>query len=170
MTTEKRATRKPIAFYPIEDNDPNSIKHFNENGVPIRTITLNGVKHLYALIEVDTQEEADLLNREFNRLSRQASRQKKRQNEHEQSYDALKDDGYDAAIDDNDPFDIVSDMLLLESLFKEFSSLSSENKSICRMLAAQKTERDIAIALGIPQTTLHDRKAKLLKMLKSHLR
>ena len=47
--------------------------------------------------------------------------------------------------------------------------MTDEKKNICKGIAAKKSERDMAAEMGIPQTTLHGRKDKLLKDLKKKL-
>jgi DNA-directed RNA polymerase specialized sigma subunit len=168
-TGKLSVTFKPVAFYPIEDGDNETAKFYESNGVQVRTINLNGVNHRYALIEVSTQDEADRLNSEFNRISRKAARDKQKQLNNETSYDKLVDEGYDSAVDGNDPAEIVVDIIVIEALLKELDTLSEENTRICQMLSLKMSERDIAAELGIAQTTLHDRKMKLLKELKVRL-
>ena len=45
-------------YVPIDDGDYETVKFYEENGYPVRTITLNGVAHLYAIVEGETKEQA----------------------------------------------------------------------------------------------------------------
>ena len=57
--------RRPLIYYPIDDDDCESVSFFENNGCAIRTITLSGEPHLFALVPVETQKLADRINREF---------------------------------------------------------------------------------------------------------
>lgn len=57
--------RRSLIYYPIDDNDCESVSFYENNGCAIRTITLNGEPHLFALVPAETQKQADRINREF---------------------------------------------------------------------------------------------------------
>ena len=57
--------RRPLIYYPIDDDDYESVSFYENNGCAIRTITLNGKPHLFALVPAETQKQADRINREF---------------------------------------------------------------------------------------------------------
>lgn len=163
------AAKANLAYYPIEDGDYETAKFYESNGVAVRTITLNGTAHRYALIEVDTPAQAALLNREFNRLRRQEQRDAQRRATNELSYDCMVEDGYDPATDNCNPLEMLVDSSVKKALYRVLDTLTEENRLICQMIAAKKSERAMADELGIPRMTLHDRKTKLLKELEELL-
>lgn len=57
--------RHPLIYYPIDDDDRESVSFYENTGCAIRTITLNGKPHLFALVPAETQKQADRINREF---------------------------------------------------------------------------------------------------------
>ena len=57
--------RRPLIYYPIDNDDCESVSFYENNGCVIRTITLNGKPHLFALVPAETQKQADRINREF---------------------------------------------------------------------------------------------------------
>ena len=57
--------RCPLIYYPIGDDDCESVSFYENNGCAIRTITLNGKPHLFALVPAETQKQAERINREF---------------------------------------------------------------------------------------------------------
>ena len=57
--------RRPLIYYPIDNDDCESVSFYKNNGCVIRTITLNGKPHLFALVPAETQKQADRINREF---------------------------------------------------------------------------------------------------------
>lgn len=170
VTINTGAIKKPIAYVPIGDDDFGAANYYESNGIPVRTITQNGTKHLFALIEVDTQAEADILNRNFNRMRMQEHRQLQRRMYKEVSYEKLVEDGYDSAAEYSDPLDIVADLEVIAALAEELEQLTEEKKKICNMVKDEMTERAIAAELDIPQTTLHGRKVAVLKELATKLK
>ena len=59
---------RPLIYYPIDDDDCESVSFYETNGCAIRTITLNGRSQRFALVPAQTQKQADRINREFNIL------------------------------------------------------------------------------------------------------
>ena len=57
--------RRPLIYSPINNDDCESVSFYENNGCVIRTITLNGKPHLFALVPAETQKQADRINREF---------------------------------------------------------------------------------------------------------
>lgn len=43
-------SRYPVIYYPIDDDDCESANFYENNGYAVRTITLNGMPHRFALI------------------------------------------------------------------------------------------------------------------------
>ena len=157
-------------YVPIDDGDYETVKFYEENGYPVRTITLNGVAHLYAIVEGETKEQADNLNRNFNAMKRKEARALQKRATYETSYDHLVDEGYDAAVDNSDPSEIVAGLMMTEDLFEVFKELSAEKQRICRMTASDISEREIAVALGMPRSTFRDKRSKLFEEMKEKLK
>lgn len=57
--------RRPLIYYPIDNDDCESVSFYENNGCAIRTITLNGKPHLFALVPAETQKQPERINREF---------------------------------------------------------------------------------------------------------
>ncbi len=60
--------RCPLIYYPIDNDDYESVSFYENNGCTVRTTTLNGKPYRFALVPAETQEQADRINREFNYL------------------------------------------------------------------------------------------------------
>lgn len=60
--------RRPLIYYPIDDDDCESVSFYENNGYAVRTITLNGRSQRFALVPAQTQKQADHINREFSIL------------------------------------------------------------------------------------------------------
>ena len=60
--------RRPLIYYPIDDDDCESVSFYENNGCAVRTITLNGRSQRFALVPAQTQKQADRINREFSIL------------------------------------------------------------------------------------------------------
>lgn len=60
--------RCPLIYYPIDDDDCESVSFYENNGCTVRTTTLNGNPYRFALVPAETQEQADRINREFSYL------------------------------------------------------------------------------------------------------
>lgn len=57
--------RHLLIYYPIDEDDCESVSFYENAGCAVRTITLNGKPHLFALVPAETQKQADRINREF---------------------------------------------------------------------------------------------------------
>lgn len=77
---------------------------------------------------------------------------------------------YDAAVDNSDPSEIVAGLMMTEDLFEVFKELSAEKQRICRMTANDISEREIAVALGMPRSTFRDKRSKLFEEMKEKLK
>ncbi len=55
----------PMVYYPIDEDDSESINFFKNSDCEVRIIIINKRAHLFALVPADTQEQADRLNQEF---------------------------------------------------------------------------------------------------------
>lgn len=71
INTAINPDHRPLVYYPIDDDDCESVSFYENNGCAVRTITLNGNPHRFALVPAETQEQADRINREFSYLQRQ---------------------------------------------------------------------------------------------------
>ena len=153
-------------FVPIEDGDEETIKHYKRNGVPVVHIALPGrKKHYYAVFNGATQAEADRMNRTFGAWDKKAYRDKKAQKENEISYDDLAESGYEPRDDYNNLEDTVAYKIMLAALASVLTDLTEEELRICKMVANKEPQHKVAEELGIPRTTLRDRKNKLIKKL-----
>ena len=170
MTNKAKSVtiNNPI-YIPILEEDYGTIQYYENLGIPVRWIVMHGVGRYYAIMEGKSEEEAKHMTDGLCAMVRKDIRAMQRQNENETSYDALVEAGYDAAADNSDPANIVSELMLVRDLLSECEKLTDEKKNICKGIAAKKSERDMAAEMGIPQTTLHGRKDKLLKELKKKL-
>ena len=85
----------------------------------------------------------------------------------EQSLDALLELGLDP-IDPNPLVeDIVEDRMMLDVLYNALSRLSDEERVLVRALFYDgKAERTLADEIGVPHTTIHYQKNRLLKKLR----
>lgn len=158
-------------FVPIEDGDEATIKYYKNHDVPVAHIALPGrMKHYYAIFDADTQEEADVMNRYYNRSEKQDDRAKAEIKQYETSYEALLDDGYDATSDDNNPEEIAAYGVVIDALHTALKELTSEKLRACQMVANNESQRSVAEELDIPRRTLRDRKDSALKELGEKLK
>lgn len=79
--------RRPLIYYPIDDDDRESVSFYENNGCAVRTITLNGKPHRFALVPTETQEQADRINREFSILQEHKKHWDSSKMDNEISYD-----------------------------------------------------------------------------------
>ena len=153
-------------FVPIDDGDEETIKHYKRNGVPVIHIALPGrKKHYYAVFNATTQAEADRMNRTFGAWDKKAYRDKKAQKENEISYDELAESGYETSDNYNNQEETVAYKIMLDALASVLTELTEEELRICKMVANKEPQQKVAEELGIPRTTLRDRKNKLIKKL-----
>ena len=59
---------RPMIYYPIDNDDYESVSFYENNGCAIKTITLNGKPYRYALVPAKNHQQADRINREFSYL------------------------------------------------------------------------------------------------------
>lgn len=159
-------SRYPMIYYPIDDDDCESANFYENNGYAVRTITLNGMPHRFALIPTETQEQANCLNKEFSYLQQQEQHSLQQKMGNEVSYDQVVKDGYRFAVDHSDPADILLNLAAIKALACELNSLPEQQRCICQMVSAGMAESEMAAELGISHKALHDRKSKLLRKLK----
>lgn len=158
-------------FVPIDNGDEETIKHYKKNGVPVVHIALPGrKKHYYAVFNGATQAEADRMNRTFGAWDKKAYRDKKAQKENEISYDELAESGYEARDDYNNIEENLAYKTLLIALSQVLAELTEEELRICKMVANKEPQHKVAEELGIPRTTLRDRKNKIIKKLGKKLK
>lgn len=162
--------RHPLIYYPIDDDDCESVSFYENNGYAVRTITLNEMPHCFALIPTETQEQADCLNKEFSYLQQQEQHSLQQKIDNEVSYDQAVEDGYRFAVDLCDPADILLNLAATKALFCELSSLPEQQRHICQMISAGMVECEMATELGISRKALHDCKSELLRKLKMILK
>lgn len=166
INTAINPDRCPLIYYPIDNDDYESVSFYENNGCAVRTITLNGKPHRFALVPAETQEQADCINREFSNLQRQKQHRLQPKMDNEVSYDQMVKDGYHFAVDHNDPADILLDLTTTKALFYKLNSLSEQQCCICQMISAGMAECEMAAELSISRKTLHDLKLELLSELK----
>lgn len=157
-------------FVPIEDRDEASIRHYKNSGVLVARFALpHCPNRYYAILEGRTQAEADALNRQFGNWVKQEARDNARRSEHEVSYDAMAEDGYDAAREDVNPEDIVLNITVERALYEEVAKLKKLEIRICRMVADKESECAVAEEIGMKRTTMRDRKKIILAGLADRL-
>lgn len=157
-------------YVPIDDNDFATMKYYEEHGIPVRRFAPHGTYHYYAIVEGETQEKADNLSNEFNVMFRKENRSNQRHSERDTSYNALVADGYDVPMIEADPSEIVADLMVVNELLQELGKMTEDKLRICQMIGEKMSEREMAKEIGIAQTTLHDRKMKVLKELEKKLK
>ena len=168
----------PHPYYvPIEDDNEETIKYYKRNGVPVAHIALPGRnKHYFAVFNAATQDEADLMNRTLGKLDKKAYRDKKAdsdkkpQNDNEIFYDKLAKSGCVVRDDYNNPEGLFAHKTLLIALSRVLAELTEEEFRICKMVANKESQHKVAEELGIPRTTLRDRKNKIIKKLGKKLK
>lgn len=159
----------PAVFIPIEDEGMR--KFFEDCEVRVRTMRLgNAAPRLYAIYDVETEEEALILQRVFDASAKKADRDKERQAENETSYEDLLESGYDSAMDYSNPEDIVMDMVVLDALVEKVQRLEDEKRMYADMILEEKTEREVAEENGMTQTKVHNTKTKVLNELKESMK
>jgi len=162
--------RYPMIYYPIDDDDCESANFYENNGYTVRTITLNGIPHHFALIPTETQELADRINREFSYLRQQEQHSLQQKMDSEASYDQAVEVGYRFAVDNSDPADVFLNLATVKALLCELNNLPEQQRHICQMISAGMVECEMATELGISRKALQGRKLELLKKLKMILK
>lgn len=158
--------RRPLIYYTIDNDDCESVSFYENNGCAVRTITLNGKPHRFALVPAKTQKQADRFNRELNFLRQQEQHSLQQKIDNETSYDPMIEDRYAFTVDHSDPADILVNLSVTKALSHKLDNLSEQQRCICQMIGAGMSAREMAAELDIPRITLHRRKLKLLKELK----
>ena len=166
MRGKRRKTAKRVLpfyehpiFVPIEDRDEASIRYYKDRGIPVARFALpHCPMRYYAILEGRTQAEAAVLNRQLGNWVKQEARENARRSEHEVSYDAMAEDGYDAAQEDANPEDIVLKITVKRALYEEVAKLKGVEIRICRMAADKEPECAVAEEIGMKRTTMRDRK------------
>lgn len=85
------------------------------------------------------------------------------------SLDKFTEDGFEVA----DPVDIaelVVDKLLLEELYAALEELDPDNRRIMELFSIGKSEREIAVDIGLSQKAINKRKTKLFSQLRERLK
>ena len=158
--------RCPLIYYPIGDDDCESVSFYENNGCVVRTITLNGKLYRFALVPTESQEQADCFNREFSYLQQQEQLSLQQKMNNEVSYAQVVEDGYRFAVNYNDPVDILFNHATTKALVCELNNLPEQQRCICQMIIIGMTECEMANKLGISRKVLHGRKLELLRELK----
>ncbi len=52
-------------YVPIDDNDFETMKYYEEHGIPVRRFAPHGTYHYYAIVEGETKEKADNLSNAY---------------------------------------------------------------------------------------------------------
>lgn len=85
------------------------------------------------------------------------------------SLDKFKDDGFEVS-DAVDLTGLVADKLLLHELYAALAELDPNNRRILELFSLEKSEREIAAAVGLSQKAVNKRKTKLFAQLRDHLK
>lgn len=173
----------------IADDDTLSFSHYKKTGIPVARFPLApGLPaHHYAIHSASSAEEAETLNRFYNKEFKSEDRQKAKRAEHETSYEAILESGIDISaggyadpekhqVPDfsqcckNDPAGIAEYNALLGALADELDKLTSTEKTYCKMVAHKIPERTVAQQLNKAQTTINSQKNKMLGSLRENLK
>lgn len=165
LMTNKETVKTPI-YVAIEDGDFETIRYYESHGIPVRKIAPHGTYHYYAIFSGETKEQADKLTNMWNTMVKNEYRSNEKYAEHNVSYDALVEDGYEAPAVEANPADIVADRIEVDEMRKKVEKLTEEEQRICRMIGEGKSEREMAKEMGIPRSTLNEKKTKILKKLR----
>lgn len=160
----------PIAYYPIDGNDYESIHFYENNGYTVKTFLFNGNPRCFAFIPVETQEQAKYISHELNRLYLQEQDSYRLRMTNEISFYTLGTAKYGSTSDYNDPASIFETLTTVKALLHELDCLTDEEYHICQMIGSGMSDNEIATELNIPCLTFHKRKIKLLKRLKHQLK
>ena len=168
--------------YPIFERlrtDPNNpwflqdqIDFYKNANVPVAYFALPGQKkmHHYAILDGESKDTADALNREFYRERDKAERAEAKRILHEaESYDVKVENGYDIPEEGSDPYEIIAYLDVLNALTREYQALSEEKKRFCDTIKKGMTQRAAAEEMGMPRTTYLDHLDTILKDLRRKL-
>ena len=120
-------------------------------------------------IKVPVTEE---VYRTYKRAEWREEKQDTVRKERECSLDFMAEYGFDGqAVTKQKLIDeIVADKLLLDELYKALAELTDDERYLINELFfKEKSERDVAAEVGIPQTTINYQKNRILKWLKKKL-
>ncbi len=85
------------------------------------------------------------------------------------SLDKFTEEGFEVA-DTVDIAELVADRLLFEELYAALEELDPDNRRILELFSIGKSEREIAVDIGLSQKTINKRKTKLFDQLREHLK
>lgn len=85
------------------------------------------------------------------------------------SLDELQNEGFEVAHTENDPANIVIDMMLLEELTKALEELDPDSRRICELIKEGFSDREMAAECKLPKSTFSDKKRRLLSKLRKHI-
>ena len=85
------------------------------------------------------------------------------------SLDKFTEDGFEVT-DHIDLAELVAQMLLYEELYTALEELDPVNRRIMELFSIGKSEREIAIDIGLSQKAINKRKSKLFAQLQEHLK
>jgi len=86
------------------------------------------------------------------------------------SLDSLTEESGFEPSDTIDISELVADKLLFKELYKALEELDPDSRSIMKLYAVGKSEREIADAIGLSQKSINKRKTKLFVLLQKRLK
>ena len=86
------------------------------------------------------------------------------------SLDQSREEGFEPQDPAADVADIVANKQLLKQLLRLLDEMDPDSRRICELLGQGASEREIAAAFGIRQSTLNYRKNKILAQLRERLK
>jgi DNA-directed RNA polymerase specialized sigma24 family protein len=104
-----------------------------------------------------------------NRCARDCSNCNKQRTGSLLSLEKFSEEGFEVA-DSVDLTELVVDKLLLEKLYIALEELDPDNRRIMKLFSIGKSEREIAIDVGLSQKAINKRKTKLFAQLRERLR
>lgn len=127
-------------------------------------------KEFLIIIDGEKVPVTEEVYRAFKRPAWAERKRRKVRADHERSLEAFMDEGQDISSGDPLVDEIVEDKLMLDMLFAALAELTDDERGLIEALFYQeRSEREAAQDLGVPQTTLNYRKKKILKWLKEKL-
>lgn len=84
------------------------------------------------------------------------------------SLDKFADEGFEVP-DTIDLSELIADKLLFEELYAALEDLDPDNRRIMELFSIGKSEREIAIDIGLSQKAINKRKTKLFAQLRERL-
>lgn len=86
------------------------------------------------------------------------------------SLDSLTEESGFEPSDTIDISELVADKLLFKELYEALEELDPDSRSIMKLYAVGKSEREIADAIGLSQKSINNRKKKLFALLQKRLK